>query len=136
MCNQMGQHVATQMEKTTQRKKKQMINVALREELMDSFTYEGFGNLEELIRLTNSDVSYISGVIGTSQDITIKEEVALQNVISTSNLTDFQPLPLISARFYERLQLVSTRSIFPTVSYIRSPKRLNYCALLLDFFPD
>ena len=125
-----------------------MINVAVREEVIHLLSTKYVppkvsALFEELLRLLNPDVSYTSGIFtnedtirvlgrGTSRDITIEEEVALRNMFSISNVPEFQRLPLISARFYERFQLVSTRSIFTTVSYSRSPKRINYCALLLD----
>ena len=136
------QHVATQKAENN------MINVAVREEVIHLLSTKYVppkvsALFEELLRLPNPDVSYTSGILtnedtvrvlgrGTSRDITIEEEVALRNMFSISNVPEFQRLPLISARFYERFQLVSTRSIFTTVSYSRSPKRINYCALLLD----
>ena len=60
-----------------------------------------------------------------------EEDIALRNALACqifNHLLDIDFDSLFS--FYPRLRLVSTHSIFNTTSYQRSPKRINYCALL------
>lgn len=70
----------------------------------------------------------------TSRMATIEEEVALLNLFTKCPMfAHFKNMDFDSTvSFYDRLKLMKCSSVFTTSSYKRSPKRINYCALLND----
>ena len=60
-----------------------------------------------------------------------EEDIALRNALDCQKFNHLLDIDFDSLfSFYPRLRLISTHSIFNTTSYQRSPKRINYCALL------
>jgi hypothetical protein len=58
-----------------------------------------------------------------------QDGAALQTLFSSS---DSQTISLGKCHMYPRFKIMSSKSIFTTTSYTLSPKRSNYCALMID----
>lgn len=127
-----------------------LMNLAVREEAISLLTNEevppNVENLfKELLHLSNDSVRQLgkgkitnSGAVkliggSSSRKLSVSEEVAVRNKMrylpESYNLLDqldFQE----SFDFFPRFQLHSIGSVFTTTDYEKSPKRINYCALL------
>ena len=67
----------------------------------------------------------------SSRKLNKEEDIALRNALACQKFNHLLDIDFDSLfSFYPRLRLISTHSIFNTTSYQRSPKRINYCALL------
>lgn len=64
------------------------------------------------------------------RNVTQNEKNALCSLLASNS--DFRSPSFQNAKFFSRIKLISSGSIFTTTSYKRSPKRINYCALTND----
>lgn len=66
------------------------------------------------------------------RDVAADERNALRNLFSLPKYSDVRDSSFQNAQFFSRIKIISSGSIFTTTSYNKSPKRINYCALVSD----
>ena len=136
---------------TEQMNKSYLMNLAVREEVITLIKTENLPPtvellFKDLLHLTDDSVRKFgkgkvvnNGTVklmgsSSSRKLTMYEEAALLNKIKNlPEFTKFSDMDFSHCEFFARFQLISTSgSIFTRTAYSKSPKRINYFALLYD----